>query len=76
MNDTTGKQGDPADLLSMMLQAPQQMLAQFIPQGAADDGDGDLAHWTSVAQRLHGMWLDFQREQLASAAGKLPGCSD
>ena len=73
MNDTTGKQSDPADLLSMMLQAPQQLFAQLLPQSAADSGDGDLAHWTSVAGRLQTMWLDFQREQLASAADKLPG---
>ncbi len=73
MSDTTGKPSDPADLLSMMLQAPQQMFAQFLPPSASDEGTGDLAHWTGVAGRLQTMWLDFQREQLASQSLKMPG---
>ena len=76
MSDETAKPSDPAELLSAMLQAPQQLFAQFLPQSAAVDGEpagGDLAHWISVAQRLQTLWFDFQAEQLASATDKMPG---
>jgi hypothetical protein len=34
---------------------------------------GDMAQWASVAQRMQALWLEFQRQQAETAAGKLPG---
>ena len=85
MSDDPAKTSAPAEMLTAMLQVPQQLFAQFLPQGMAGGGiagdggatagaaDGDLAHWISVAQRLQALWFDFQREQLTNAAGKMPG---
>ena len=66
---------DPTALFAEMLKGSQMLFSQFAPGMAAageDEAVGDLAQWTGVAQRLQTMWLDFQREQAAGAAGKLP----
>jgi polyhydroxyalkanoate synthase len=62
---------DPAELFGALFSAPQQLFNQFMPY-AADVPTGDLQHWADVAQRLQTMWLEFQGEQMAGAAGKLP----
>ncbi|MBS0481294.1 MAG: class I poly(R)-hydroxyalkanoic acid synthase [Proteobacteria bacterium] len=75
MPDQNTTTTDPAQAFAELLRGQQKMLAQFIPGGpAADDGQtaGDVAQWTSVAQRLQTMWLDFQRDQAASLVQKLP----
>ena len=63
---------DPAELLSALFTAPQQLFAQFVPN-AGDVPTGDLEQWSKVAQRLQAMWLTFQGEQAERAAAKLPG---
>ncbi|MBS0476788.1 MAG: class I poly(R)-hydroxyalkanoic acid synthase, partial [Proteobacteria bacterium] len=58
-----------------MMNAPHKLLAPFSAVPGAEGkvmGTEDLAQWTSVAQRMQGLWLDYQREQAASAAQKLP----
>jgi polyhydroxyalkanoate synthase subunit PhaC len=62
---------NPAELLTQLFTAPQQLFSQFVPNAAAVP-TGDLAQWADVTQRLQAMWFDFQREQAAGAAGKLP----
>ncbi len=79
MSDQTAKDDAPGaaanDIFSAMLQTPQQLFSQFLP-GATADGSapaaGDLAQWTSVAQRMQSMWLDFQRNQAAAGSAKWP----
>ena len=73
MSDQTAQGGNPGDILSAMMQAPQQLFTQFMPGGGAEGlSAGNAAQWTEVAQRMQALWLEFQREQAASAAGKLP----
>ena len=80
MSDQPAKDAAPADIFAAMMQSPQQLFSQFLPGGEANllapgtgaAGTGELAQWTSVAQRLHTMWFDFQREQAASASAKWP----
>lgn len=75
MSDQAPSGTTPENLMAAMLQAPQQLFAQFMPEVAAageDQAVGDLAQWTGVTQRLQAMWADFQREQFAAASGKLP----
>ena len=65
----------PADIFTAMLQAPQQLFAQFRPGGAADDDGaaaGQLAQWSQSAKQMQEMWLGFQREQAASTATSIP----
>ena len=38
-----------------------------------DEAVGDAAQWAGNAQRLQSLWLDFQAQQAAAAADKLPG---
>ncbi|MFC0590182.1 PHA/PHB synthase family protein [Novosphingobium aquiterrae] len=66
---------DPADFLAEMANAPRRLLAQFMAAAGAGDetpGAADLAKWAETTQRLQGLWFDFQREQMAGAAQKLP----
>lgn len=75
MTDQTRPFDNPAEAFAQFLQGPQQLFAQFQPGLAAageDQAVGDLAQWAGVAQRLQGMWLDFQREQAARAAEQVP----
>ncbi len=75
MTETKSPFDTPADAFAMMLQAPQELFAQLMPGVAAageDETVGDMAQWASVSQRLQAMWLEFQSEQAASAASKLP----
>lgn len=75
MTDQTRPFDTPAEAFAQLLQAPQQLFAQFQPGMAAageDEAVGDLAQWAGVAQRLQGMWIDFQREQAAKAAERVP----
>ena len=79
MSDQTAKDDAPGtapnDIFSAMLQAPQQLFSQFLPRAAADGSApaaGDLAQWTSVAQRMQSMWFDFQRDQAAAGSAKWP----
>ena len=66
----------PGDVLTAMLKTQQELFSQFMPGDAAATGTapaaGDLAQWTSVAQRLQAMWFEFQRNQTASASAKWP----
>ena len=62
---------DPAELLSAMFTAPQQLFSQFMPAGG-ELPSGDLAQWTDVSQRLHKLWFDFQQGQAEGAMAKLP----
>ena len=61
---------DPRRVFAAML-AAAAMFAQFLPQAG---GDAAPATWRSGrrAQRMQAMWLEFQHEQAAQAAGKLP----
>ena len=64
-----------ADILAAMIEAPQKLFTQFMPGGAAAVGAptaGDMAQWTSVAQRMQTMWRDFQQGQAASASAQWP----
>ena len=75
MSDRSSQDTAPADIFAAMIEAPQKLFTQFMPGGEVAAGApaaGDLAQWTSVAQRLQTMWLDFQRDQAASASAKWP----
>ncbi|MDE2436431.1 MAG: class I poly(R)-hydroxyalkanoic acid synthase [Sphingomonadales bacterium] len=75
MPDQDNTANHPAEAFAKMLQTPQQLFAQFLPEAAAageDGAVGDVAQWASVAQRLQALWFGFQRDQAASAAEKLP----
>ncbi|MBA4162260.1 MAG: class I poly(R)-hydroxyalkanoic acid synthase [Novosphingobium sp.] len=61
--------GSAGDILAAMMQTPQQLFTQFMPDGTAS---GDMAQWTEVAQRMQALWAQFQQEQAATAAGELP----
>ena len=65
----------PADLFAAMTASPEQLFAPFMAAGGSTGetpGAQDLAQWTSVAQRLQQLWLDFQRQQMTDTALKLP----
>jgi len=73
MSDQTAPGSNPGDILAAMMQAPQQLFTQFMPGGGeGSTAPGDMAQWSGVAQRLQALWTQFQREQAATAAGKLP----
>ena len=80
MSDQSAKDAAPADIFAAMMQSPQQLFSQFLPGGEANmtgagpaaSGMGDLAQWTSAAQRMHSTWLDFQRDQSAANGAKWP----
>ena len=64
-----------ADVFAAMIEAPQKLFTQFMPGGEAALGTpaaGDLTQWTSVAQRMQAMWLEFQQGQVASASAGWP----
>lgn len=66
---------DQTEMFDAMFTAPQLLFSQFMPALAAGgeaDAAGDLAQWTSVAQRLQQMWLEYQQEQLTQVASKAP----
>lgn len=68
---------DPAELFGTFLQMPQQLFSQFMPGALMPGQDGgpavgDMAQWASVAQRMQALWIEFQRQQAETAAGKLP----
>ncbi|MFN3516764.1 MAG: PHA/PHB synthase family protein [Novosphingobium sp.] len=63
---------DPAELFSAFLQAPEQLLGQLIPGQQGGPASGDMAQWFSAARRMQALWLEFQRQQAETAAGKLP----
>ena len=68
----------PADLFAAMAASPEQLFAPFMAAGGGTGetpGAQDLAQWTSVAQRLQQLWLDFQRQQMTDTALKLPSIS-
>ncbi|MDL2351565.1 MAG: class I poly(R)-hydroxyalkanoic acid synthase [Pseudomonadota bacterium] len=75
MSDRSSQDTAPADIFAAMIEAPQKLFTQFMPGGEAAAGApaaGDLAQWTSAAQRMQTMWLDFQRQQAASASAQWP----
>ncbi len=67
------------EMLQLQTEATQAMFgyfSQFMPvssppeppepgpePGLAPDEAGEFADWTSVAQRLQGLWLDFQSDE-------------
>ena len=59
------------DLLGSLLQAPQQLFAQF-PHADQVMPAADFAQWAEVSQKLQALWLEFQSEQAATAMHKLP----
>ena len=68
----------PPDILSDLFKAPaeaaQKLFGGLLPgvaEGSAG-AEGDLAQWSSVAQRLQAMWFDFQRDQAGQMAEKTP----
>ena len=67
-----------ANLLKSPAEAAQKLFGAVLPgitDGGAEQGPGAsaaLAQWTSVAQRLQTMWLEFQRDQAAQMAQKAP----
>ena len=67
-----------ANLLKSPAEAAQKLFGAVLPgiaDGGAEQGSGAsaaLAQWTSVAQRLQAMWLEFQRDQAAQMAQKAP----
>lgn len=66
------KPSDPGSFIVELFKMPQTL---FAPIGAAADPAPkaqDLAQWTSVAQRMQMLWFDFQREQIAANAQKMP----
>lgn len=69
MTDTPA---DPGELLAAMFQAPQRLFAQFAVPSQDEGSTSDLAQWSTVAQRLQAMWLEFQRDQAAATAGRAP----
>ena len=79
MTDQSAKDA-PADIFAAMMQLPQLLFSQFLPGGEAnlmaaglpEHGAGDLAQWTSAAQRMSSMWLDFQRDQAAAGSANWP----
>ncbi len=75
MSDQSAKNAAPEDIFAAMMQAPQQLFSQFLPgtePNEVTDGASDLAQWTNSAQQLQAMWLEFQRDQAASASDKWP----
>ncbi|MDP3907066.1 alpha/beta hydrolase [Novosphingobium sp.] len=79
MPDQSSPFDNPADAFAQLLKGPQQIFAQLMPGMAAageDEAVGDAAQWAGNAQRLQTLWLDFQAQQAASAADKLPGLLD
>ena len=65
----------PADVFAEMIAAPQKLFTQFMPGGGSAVGTpaaGDFAQWSSVAQRMQAMWLEFQQGQAASASAQWP----
>jgi polyhydroxyalkanoate synthase len=77
MTDPTVKSGDPGEMFAAMLQAPQAMFAQFLPQAGGDGATAvDLTQWGGALQRMQAMWLEFQQEQAGAAANKLPAMFD
>ena len=76
MPDKSSPFDNPAEAFAQLLKGPQQAFAQLLPGVAAageDEAVGDAAQWAGNAQRLQSLWLDFQAQQAASAADKLPG---
>jgi polyhydroxyalkanoate synthase len=79
MTDQSAKDA-PADIFAAMMQSPQLLFSQFLPGGEAslkssdgsDHGAADFAQWTSAAQRMSSMWLDFQRDQAAAGSAHWP----
>ena len=75
MSERSSQDTAPADIFAAMIEAPQKLFTQFMPGGEAAAGApaaGDLAQWTSVAQRLQAMWLEFQQGQAANAGAQWP----
>ena len=75
MSERSSQDTAPADIFAAMIDAPQKLFTQFMPGGEAAAGApaaGDLAQWTSVAQRLQAMWLEFQQGQAANAGAQWP----
>lgn len=71
--------GNAADILNGFLAGPmasaQQLISQLLPNmqlPTSDAAAGDMAQWAETGQKLNALWLDFQREQAALAASKLP----
>ncbi len=68
---------DP-DFLTNLLKAPadaaQKLLDRLMPGGAVggDGASADMAQWSSVAQRLQAMWVEFQRDSAAKLVDKAP----
>ena len=75
MSDSSSQDNASADIFAEMIAAPQKLFTQFIPGGEGALGapaSGDLAQWTSVAQRMQAMWLEFQQRQAMSASAQWP----
>ena len=75
MSDRSAESADPTELFAAMLEAPQKLFAQFMPQ-AGGTPNFDLGAWGGAFQRMQAMQVDFQREQADAAAGKLQGLFD
>lgn len=66
------KPSDPTTLMADLMASPQALFAPFGTMGDQAAGAHDLTQWASVAQRMQMLWFDFQREQLAAGAQKMP----